>query len=549
MYSTFKKIVASGLAGLTLLLALSACSQSNGNSSENADNTDEKITLCESWNFDGGFCNLQCPLLCNGTYGIQNYISNFYETLVNYKNGEIVPGLAESWDVSDDGLTYTFYLKQGIKFSDGESFNAEATKTNLDNMPALLGDYNGVYGLTSTMIDEITVIDEYTVAVKLTSPYYGALQDFALTLPMSIMSPNGFNEDGSLAEITKTKTLGTGPYMYDGQKDNDTYTFIRNPYYDRGISDVEVFNIKVIPDNDAKLLALRSGEIDMLLGSANLTYDAFSELTNYSGFMTSTSTETVQSRYLGLNAAKAPFNDKAVREAIAYAINKDSISENIFHGVETAAESVLDKSLPYSNVETETYSYDPEQAIQILEDAGWKDSDGDGVREKNGVKLEVKIACGSDLAMLEDVTAAIAADLNKVGFNVTTESKETMSYYQDVYAGNFDMGLGYTYCIPMDPYQFVSTLSTKPLRDNMVAQGLTGVSDANILISSLYSMTDANQIQSVYNIILKELNDNAVLIPLTRIKGMAAFRTELISDYEFYNQPDYLDISSIKLNK
>lgn len=166
--------------------------------------------------------------------------------LVRYEDGEIVPGLAERWEVSSDGLTYTFYLKQGIKFSDGTDFNAEAVKINLDNIPGILAEFNGGWGLTSTLLDEVTVVDEYTVAVKLTTPYYGALQDFAVPMPMSMMSPAGYNEDGSLAEITKTKTLGTGPYMYDGQKENEIYTFVRNPYYDRGESDVDVFHVKVI---------------------------------------------------------------------------------------------------------------------------------------------------------------------------------------------------------------------------------------------------------------------------------------------------------------
>ena len=99
-------------------------------------------------------------------------------------------------------------------------------------MPAILGDSNGVFGLTSTLLDEVTVVDEYTVAVKLTTPYYGALQDFAVPMPMSMMSPAGYNEDGSLAEITKTKTLGTGPYMYDGQKENAIHTMtVANPMW------------------------------------------------------------------------------------------------------------------------------------------------------------------------------------------------------------------------------------------------------------------------------------------------------------------------------
>ena len=188
-----------------MLLALSGCgAQKQTAASEDADDAVKEITVCESWNFDGGFFSLQAPKVINGSYGLYYFLNNFYETLVRYENGKIIPGLADSWEVSPDGLTYTFRLKQGIKFSDGTAFNAEAVKVNLDNIPDTLAEFYGGWGLTSTLMDEVTVIDEYTVAVTLTTPYYGALQDFAVPMPMSMMSPAGYNENGTLAEITKT---------------------------------------------------------------------------------------------------------------------------------------------------------------------------------------------------------------------------------------------------------------------------------------------------------------------------------------------------------
>lgn len=423
-------------------------------------------------------------------YELLYYLDNFYETLVRYDNGEIIPGLAEKWEVSSDALTYTFTLKQGIKFSDGEELNAEVVKLNFDNMPAILGDSNGVFGLTSTLMDEVTVVDEYTVVVKLTTPYYGALQDFTLPLPMGIMSPNAFNEDGSLSESVKTQTMGSGPYMYNGQKENDVYTFVRNPYYDRGGPDVDIFHVKVIPDNDAKLLALRNGEVDMLLSANNMSYDAYQELSQDTSFGTLTSDAVIQTRILGINPVSQPFEDVEIRQAVNYAINKESICQNIFSGVEVPAESVMDPALPYCDIDTGSYHYSPEQAVKLLEDAGWLDVDGDGVREKDGVKLSTSISCSSDLAMLEDVTAAVAEDLKAVGFEVTTSSKETMTYYQDVNRGEYGIGIGITFNIPMDPFQFIANLRREPMRDNMVAQGLQSLPGSDALINSLYSMAN-----------------------------------------------------------
>ena len=549
MNSAWKRVFAAGIAGILLAFSLVGCSQTKNQPVETGSNSQElrEITLCESWNFDGGFSVLQAPALHNGTFGLLYYLDNFYETLVRYDNGEIIPGLAEKWEVSSDALTYTFTLKQGIKFSDGEELNAEVVKLNFDNMPAILGDSNGVFGLTSTLLDEVTVVDEYTVAVKLTTPYYGALQDFTLPLPMGIMSPNAFNEDGSLSESVKTQTMGSGPYMYNGQKENDVYTFVRNPYYDRGEPDVDIFHVKVIPDNDAKLLALRNGEVDMLLSANNMSYDAYQELSQDTSFSTLTSDAVIQTRILGINPVSQPFEDVEIRQAVNYAINKESICQNIFSGVEVPAESVMDPALPYCDIDTGSYHYSPEQAVKLLEDAGWFDVDGDGVREKDGVKLSTSISCSSDLAMLEDVTAAVAEDLKAVGFEVTTSSKETMTYYQDVNRGEYGIGIGITFNIPMDPFQFVANLRREPMRDNMVAQGLQSLPDSDALINSLYSMTEDVEIQEVYNSILQTLHDDAVIIPLSRVKGIVAFQNEEIAGYTFASEPDYYNIALVDL--
>ena len=549
MNSAWKRVFATGIAGIFLAFSLVGCSQTKNQPVEIGSNSQElrEITLCESWNFDGGFSVLQAPALHDGTFGLLYYLDNFYETLVRYDNGEIIPGLAEKWEVSSDALTYTFTLKQGIKFSDGEELNAEVVKLNFDNMPAILGDSNGVFGLTSTLLDEVTVVDEYTVAVKLTTPYYGALQDFTLPLPMGIMSPNAFNEDGSLSESVKTQTMGSGPYMYNGQKENDVYTFVRNPYYDRGEPDVDIFHVKVIPDNDAKLLALRNGEVDMLLSANNMSYDAYQELSQDTSFSTLTSDAVIQTRILGINPVSQPFEDVEIRQAVNYAINKESICQNIFSGVEVPAESVMDPALPYCDIDTGSYYYSPEQAVKLLEDAGWLDVDGDGVREKDGVKLSTSISCSSDLAMLEDVTAAVAEDLKAVGFEVTTSSKETMTYYQDVNRGEYGIGIGITFNIPMDPFQFVANLRREPMRDNMVAQGLQSLPDSDALINSLYSMTEDVEIQEVYNSILQTLHDDAVIIPLSRVKGIVAFQNEEIAGYTFASEPDYYNIALVDL--
>ena len=182
---------------------------------------------------------------------------------------------------------------------------------------------------------------------------------------------------------------------------------------------------------------------------------------------------------------------------------------------------------------------------KILEDAGWVDSDGDGIREKDGVKLSGNLLYATDQASLGDLSSVLAAQLKEVGFEITPVGKEQMVYFQDISNGDFDLAIAITNAIPSDPYLLISRCLTNTVIDNYLAQGLAGMENADELINSLNAMTNEDEIQSVYNTLLQELHDEATIIPLTRVKGMVAYDTNVISSYEFYNQPDYTDVSAI----
>ncbi|GKX28817.1 nickel ABC transporter substrate-binding protein [Vallitalea longa] len=538
-----KKMSTTILSIILCITLIAGCTSTK----ETSNNSKKDITLCESWNFDTGFFTVLSPNNIGNNYGPLNYLCNFYETLVQYEDGEIVPGLADTWEISHDGLTYTFHLKKDIKFSDGEDFNAEVVKLNLDNIPKMLGDFNGAYGATTTLIKEIKAVDEYTVEVNLMSPYYGALQDFTLLLPMGMMSPNAYNEDGTLSDITKTKTLGTGPYMYDGQKDGETYVFIRNEEYNRKQPDVDSFRVKVIPDNDAKILALRSGEIDAIIGSPNISYDSFNELSSNDDYKAKVSDAIVQTRLMGFNLSKEPFEEKSVRLAINHAINKDEISKNLFYGIEEKAEGVLDKSLPYCDVSVEQYDYNQDKANNILEDAGWIDTDGDGFREKDGVRLEGEIVYISGMAMIEDLSLSVAHYLKGIGIDVKVKGMEMMAQFGVIASGDFTMAMQVTNPIPYDPYLFMTRVNPEPLRDNLLAQGLKHIDNASEILNNLTCMTDENKIQETYDFVLKEINKNGAIIPLTNVKSLTVFNKDVIDDYKFFGHPDLPNVANISL--
>ena len=262
----------------------------------------------------------------NGTMGFTYYARNCYDTLVTREGEEIVPALAETWEISDDGLTYTFHLKEGVKFSDGADLNAEAVKTSIEAAFSNMGDAIAQFGKIGVLTESVEAVDEYTVVLHLTSPYYGVLSDLAMCNPMAIVSPNAFNEDLTPKDELMNQTMGTGPYLYEGDGDGTFYTFVRNPNYWDEAPDVDSLTVKVISDPESAVLALRNGEVDLLAGTSRLSFAGYTELSSADGIGTTLDDSVSNSRFIGFNTQKAPFNDAAVRQAVAYAIDKETIS-------------------------------------------------------------------------------------------------------------------------------------------------------------------------------------------------------------------------------
>ena len=186
-----KRLLKKILLVFLLLATLIACDSKKENN--------KNIKLCESWDFENGFFTILSPNLTSN-YSIYNYLPNFYETLVKYENGEIKPLLAEKWEISKDGKEYIFTIRKGIKFSNGEVLDSEAVKKSLENVPKLLGEYNGAYGLTSTLIESIETLGSDKIKITFSKPYYGILYDLTMINVFGIMAPAAYNADGTLNE-------------------------------------------------------------------------------------------------------------------------------------------------------------------------------------------------------------------------------------------------------------------------------------------------------------------------------------------------------------
>ena len=549
-----KKLLSLLLACVMGLTLLAGCSNTDPSSSSNGQtdkNASQTIAIAQSANFSMGFA----PAV--QSYEATYYMNNFYEPLVKYQDGEYQPCLATDWTNSDDGLTYTFHLREDVKFNDGTPFNAEAVKLYFDNMKSVIGTSSN-YGQLDMLTSEITVDDEYTVSFHLTRPYYNVLNDLSMVMPRGILSASAFNEDGSLnSEYLMNHTPGTGPYMFEGVNDTATeYTFVRNPNYWGEEPDVDSFTVKVIPES--KVAAMRAGEVDFIIGSDTLDAASYQELSSTEGITGVISDFDFVTEFIALNDEVVPLNDINIRNAIQMAIDKESIAQNIYSGLRTEANSVMPADMPYCKADVTTPSYDMDAAIELMDKSGWTDTDGDGIREKDGKKLSFTITYPST-GVYDKVVLFFQDSMKKLGIEITTNPIDLMAFMQQVFTeGNYEITAYMSYWFPYDPYTFVANMYPSTdytdasgiySTDPQIAKALATMSEeeAKELIAGLYKTDDPDTVQNIFTTALNSANESNVVIPLNYRNEYAVFNNEVIESYTFNSIPNHVDVAAIKL--
>ncbi len=521
----------------------------------------KEVVLAESWSFPSLYPVISPETSVN--FGIAYWTMNFYDTLVTYdENNKIIGSLAESWDISEDGLTYTFHLRDDVKFSDGTPLTADAVRQSIDAARINLGNYVGNYGKIGVLIASTEAADDHTFILTLSAPYYSALNDLTFSLPYAIVNPKAF-EGGPEAAFANcaSETMGTGPYMFESY-DGNTYTFVRNPYYWGEAPEADVFKIREIPDNDAKILALQSGELTALLGSDKVTYDGFAEL-SAAGYGTKVNNVGTRTIYMGMRIADTNiwnetytevvqtipagvFADKNVRLAAAHAIDQQLLAASVFNGIETPAETLFTGVKPFCDVEQTVYDTDLAEAGRLLEEAGWTDSDGDGVREKDGQPLSVTISFTNDFGTLAAAMSAVKSQLEAVGFTVElAPAADMMGWFMAAMTGSYDMIYWETNGGAMDPSSTFSNIGT--MADPILGQ-LTGFGGiTHELMAELDTTPSTERVQEIYETILTSIADEVLLIPLVNKNETAVWNADVIADYSYYYDPGYTLVQNIDL--
>ena len=444
-----------------------------------------------------------------------------YETLVNITADGYEGCLAESWDISEDGKTYTFHIRDGVKFSDGEVCDANAIRANFD---AIIENKDRHTWLEMmNLLVGVSAPDDKTFVIELSEPYYPLLTELGVTRPFAMISPKAM-KDGSTKDGVNAY-IGTGPYVLTDFVTDEYAVFEANENYWGEQPKIKKITVKVIPDNQTRILALEKGEIDMIFGKNMIDADAINQYTGNDKFTVSLSDPT-STRQIVLNTTRDVLADKEVRQALQHATNKQTISEGIFYGLEQPADTLFAKTVPYCDIDLEPYAYDVELAQSMLDEAGWVVG-SDKIREKDGQKLNIDLHYNSDSVTEKAIAEYLQSEYQKIGIALNIHGEEEQSYRDNMKAGNFDMVFNICWGTPYDPQSSLAAMRAPVYGDYAAQLGLEDKADIDQAITDILVSTDETKRQELYTFVLTRLHEDAVYIPLTYECNKAIYRSDL----------------------
>jgi peptide/nickel transport system substrate-binding protein len=349
-----------------------------------------------------------------------------YDTLVRFKpeSFDIEPGLATSWDISSDGLLYTFKLRQGVTFHDGSPFDANAVKFTYDR----LLDPNSPYADTGPFpfapgyygsIAETTVVDPSTVQFRLKKQDAGLLAAFTLNTGR-IVSPTAVQ---ALRKDFAQNPVGTGPFRFVSWEHNVKITLQQNPNYWDGAAQLQQIIFRPLPDEQTRITEFLSGGVDLIIdvppdniGQVQASSDAV--------FLQQPGPHVW---WVTLNTKKPPFDNPLVRQAVNYAVNKEALTKDLLKGTGTPSVGPIPPAIDWAYTDQViTYPYDPSKAQALLQQAG--------------VSLPLNVVfwvteSGSGMQSPKIMGTAIQADLAAVGVNAQIQTFEWGAYLTKYGAG------------------------------------------------------------------------------------------------------------------
>ena len=455
-----KNTLLKGLSVLMLIgLLLAACGGGpQATEAPASETTEEAASATEAPAVSGGVLTVGIPVEPetldpgDAVYVYEQFIlMSIFDSLLSISpEGELYPALATAWEPNEEYSEFTFTLRDDVTFHDGTPFTAEAVKASFDHIASeAVLESGGKSLLQDHAYVETVVVDDYTVTVKFGASYPLFLRDAARQW-LSISSPAALEEFG--ADYGRNP-VGTGPFKFVQWDAQSQIVLERNEEYNwgpefaahEGPAYLDQVVFRILPEAATRLTAFETGEI--LLAGEPPALDAIA-LAQAGSASIETFAQPGIPAILMINASKAPTDNINVRKAMIYAVNQDELAQTAFQDLGLPAYSVISPTTwAYDEGAANLYRYDPAEAARLLEEAGWVDADGDGIREKDGETLTIDWP--DNPAWSEAFNELLIGYLAEVGFDVQYRSMDDGAAYEELLAGNYT--LVYMYWTRPDP--------------------------------------------------------------------------------------------------
>ena len=449
-----------------LVLALAACSGPDRDEGAVAVRQGQDVAAYGDILVEGsiGDASNLIPVLAtdNASHSISGLIFN---GLVKYdRDLNVVGDLAESWDISKDGLIITFHLRKGVRWHDGQPFTAEDVlftyRLTIDpkTPTAYAGDF--------LKVKKAEALDAHTFRVTYDKPFAPALMSWGSSvMPKHLME----GKDVTKSPLAR-HPVGTGPYRFQEWKTGQKIVLVYNPDYFEGRPFLDGRVMRIIPDMATMFLELRARGIDQM-GLTPLQYTRQTENQYFRTHFRKYRYLSFSYTYLGFNLQNPMFADRKVRQALACAVNKEELIDGVLLGLGKEASGPFKPGTWQFNADVKRYPFDPKKALELLVEAGWRDTDGDGILDKRGQRFEFELLVNQGNEVRAKTAEIVQRRLAEVGISVKIRVIEWAAFIKEfINKRRFDaVILGWT--IPMDPdlYDVWHSSKTGPSELNFIS--------------------------------------------------------------------------------
>ncbi len=377
-----------------------------------------------------------------GNYPQALLAGQFLESLVSRDaSGEIIPWLAESWEVSEDGLAWDFTLRDAVTFTDGTPLDAEAVKVNVEHLKDPATQSSTGY-LALGKVASVEVVSEQVARFVLNAPDSALLE--SLSQPwVAIQSPAGIARG---MDENCQAPVGTGPFIVDEWVKQDHVSLIRNDEYasppadaaHEGPAYLEAIEWRFVPDAASRYAALQGGQVDVI---DNPQPDTIAAAEASDALQWLDAPRPGASNRIELNGGQAPFDDQRVREAFIRAAEVNDGIETLFFGTAERSYSPLSSVETLAYADASLFETGPDQADALLDEAGWIQRDTDGTRMKDGKRLTVRfpVSTNQSIPAEQSLFEQVQATVKDAGFDVQIELLDLSSWYGALAAHEYEI--------------------------------------------------------------------------------------------------------------